>query len=107
MTAETIRFPVAGMTCSACVSRITRAVKALPGVTAVRVDLGREAVTVRREPGVATDIGLIEAIRHAGYEADVTGAVAANEADLDGLLGSLLHRVRRNGRRVPNYPEMD
>jgi P-type Cu+ transporter len=107
VTVETSRFPVAGMTCSTCVVRITRAVRAVPGVTAVRVDLGRESATVRRDPGVATDADLVGAIRHAGYEADVTGAVAADEADLDGPLVRLLHRVRRNGRNVTQHPEMD
>ena len=46
---ETIRFPVTGMTCGSCVNRITRALKRLDGVDRVRVDLGRETVTVRRQ----------------------------------------------------------
>lgn len=89
---ETIRFPVAGMTCGSCVSRITRAVRRLEGIERVRVDLGDGAVTVRRNPTVATDAALATAIADAGYAADLDAAVDGADADLRGLLARLFGR---------------
>ena len=89
---ETIRFPVAGMTCGSCVSRITRALRRLDGVDRVRVDLGNEAVTVRRNPILATNTTLAAAIVDAGYVPDVDAAVGAGDADLRGPLARLFGR---------------
>ena len=47
---ERVRLPVAGMTCTSCVARITRAVRRLDGVHAVRVDLATDAVIVTYDP---------------------------------------------------------
>ncbi len=68
---ETVRFPVRGMTCGSCVSRITRAVRQLDGVTKVHVDLRRETVTVRREPALVSDAALAATVEAAGYRADL------------------------------------
>jgi len=86
--AETIRIAVAGMTCSSCVSRITRALKRLDGVSAVRIDLGREVVTVRREPTVS-DAALAAAIGEAGYEAEIATAVVVPADEIRGLFGRI------------------
>jgi copper chaperone CopZ len=91
-TLETIRFPVTGMACGSCVNRITRALRGLPGVSAVRVDLGRQAVTVRREPAVAPDAALAAAISEAGYAAQLEAAVQADPRDAYGRLERLLRR---------------
>ena len=68
---QTVRFPVAGMTCQACVVHITRAVRGLPGVDRVKVDLRHETVTVGRHPTVATDDILAAAVSEVGYELDL------------------------------------
>jgi copper chaperone CopZ len=90
-TFETIRFPVAGMTCGSCVNRITRAVQKLDGVTRVSVDLRRETTTVRREPALVSNAVLAAAVAAAGYEADLDAAVAlppgSDRSFLDRLLG--------------------
>lgn len=90
-TAEVIRFPVAGMTCTSCVVGITRAVQKLEGVTRVRVDLRRETATVRREPALVSNAALAAAVADAGYEADVDAAVVlpagADRSLRDRLLG--------------------
>jgi Cu+-exporting ATPase len=93
---ETIRFPVAGMVCGSCVARITRALRRLEGVSRVRVDLGREAVTVRREPAVAPDGALAAAIREAGYEPHLEAAGPADPSDALGFVGRLLARAGRS-----------
>jgi Cu+-exporting ATPase len=73
--AETIRFPVAGMTCGSCVNRITRAIRKLDGVTKVDVDLRKETATVRREPALVSNAALAAAVAAAGYEADLDAVV--------------------------------
>lgn len=95
-TAETIRFPVAGMTCGSCVNRITRAIRKLDGVTKVDVDLRRETATVRREPALVSSAALAAAVADAGYEANLDAAVVVppGGAASHGLLGRLLRRVR-------------
>jgi Cu+-exporting ATPase len=88
---ETIRFPVAGMTCGSCVNRITRAIRRLDGVTKVDVDLRRETATVRREPALVSNAALATAVSEAGYEADLAAAVIVPAAEgrtfFDRMLG--------------------
>jgi Cu+-exporting ATPase len=71
---ETIRFPVAGMTCTSCVNRITRSLRRVDGVERIKVDLGRETVTLRRDSDRVSDGALAAAVAEAGYDADF-GAV--------------------------------
>ena len=89
---ETIRFPVTGMTCGSCVSRITRALRQVAGVDRVRVDLGEETATVRRDASTATNEALATAITAAGYAANLDAAVGAPEAELRGRLARLFGR---------------
>ena len=90
---EVVRFPVAGMTCSSCAGRITRALKNVDGVSRVRVDLGRETATVHRSVGLVTDEALEAAVASAGYRADLTAVVPITSGDDRGLLARLLGRA--------------
>jgi Cu+-exporting ATPase len=87
---ETIRFPIAGMTCSSCVNRVTRALHRVDGVRRVRVDLGRETATVEMEADVSNS-ALADAVTAAGYEANITAAIPV-EALSPGLLARLFSR---------------
>jgi P-type Cu+ transporter len=89
---QTIRFPVSGMTCGSCVNRITRALRRLDGVDRVRVDLGNELVTVRRDPARANDAALAAAIAAAGYTAHPEAATQVADADARGFLSRLFAR---------------
>jgi Cu+-exporting ATPase len=89
---ETIRFPVEGMTCGVCVNRIERTVRALPGVHRVRVDLRRETAAVTRDPALATDAALAEAVSAAGYAALIDAAEPVDERESRGLISRLLNR---------------
>ncbi len=91
---ERVRFPVSGMVCGSCVSRITRSVRRLQGVSGVHVDLGRELVTVRREPALVSNAALAAAVGDAGYEADMSAAVVMPASETRGLLDRLLRRAR-------------
>jgi P-type Cu+ transporter len=90
---ETIRFPVRGMVCASCVSRITRAVRKLEGVESVAVDLRRETATVVREPAAAPNAALGEAVARAGYEADLAAAEVLATARRRGVVDRLLRRI--------------
>ena len=60
------RLKVEGMTCSACVGHVERALKAVPGVTEATVNLGTEQADVDFANGV--DVGtLTRAVEDAGY----------------------------------------
>lgn len=76
---EVHEIGIGGMTCASCVARVERALKKLPGVDSVAVNLATESahVTVL---GQATSEGeLRRAIRDAGYEPRATGQADALE----------------------------
>jgi copper chaperone len=60
-----LTFQVTGMTCAHCVAAITRAVRRLPSVRDVQVDLDRGQVRVDGTPDVAS---VRAVIREEGYE---------------------------------------
>ncbi len=64
-----------GMTCASCVARAERALKKVPGVQEVAVNLATESARIMMTAGVATEARLKRAVRDAGYE-----PVAANAA---------------------------
>ena len=92
-SSETIRFPVAGMTCVSCVNRITRAIRKLDGVARVDVDVRRETATVVREPASVSDAALAAAVAAAGYQADLAAAEILLTTARPSLLGRLLRRA--------------
>ncbi|MHB8104764.1 MAG: heavy metal translocating P-type ATPase, partial [Dehalococcoidales bacterium] len=60
-------FPVQGMTCASCVARVEEALKSVPGVVSVSVNLASEKATVEYLEG--TDVAdLRRAVKDAGYE---------------------------------------
>jgi Cu+-exporting ATPase len=75
---ETATIAVRGMTCAACVARVERAVRVLPGVLQATVNLGTESATVEFLPDSVNRERLVQAIREAGYEADA-GPAAPDE----------------------------
>jgi Cu+-exporting ATPase len=93
-TTETIRFPVAGMTCGSCVNRITRVVRKLDGVTRIHVDLRKETATVSREPALVSNAALAAAVAEAGYEADLEAVVILSDVQTRSLVDRLLGRGR-------------
>ena len=64
---ETRELGVEGMTCASCVSRVEKALKAVPGVMDASVNLATEKATVRVVSGTSTLV-LEDAVRAAGYE---------------------------------------
>lgn len=63
---QTEQLIVTGMHCGGCVTAVTRALGAVPGVVDVKVSLEGGAVTVRHDE-TATAEKLVSAIEGAGY----------------------------------------
>ena len=61
-------IPVKGMTCAACVARVERAIKRLPGVVSATVNLTAEKAFVEYLPDTVSLARIRQAIREAGYE---------------------------------------
>ena len=59
-------FDISGMTCASCVARVEKALRAVPGVEDVSVNLALERASVR---GAADSAAIVDAVRRAGYEA--------------------------------------
>ena len=78
VSTASVTLPIGGMTCASCVARVERAVKKLPGVVAVSVNLATEQAKVDYIPGAAGRETIVAAVRGAGY--DVPGAAGAGSA---------------------------
>ena len=66
---ESLTIGVEGMMCASCVSRVERALKKVPGVDGAAVNLATEKATVSFDPLICEVGTLLDAIEHAGYEA--------------------------------------
>ena len=65
------RFTVKGMSCGSCAERVENAIRQLPGISSVRVDLASGDVQVEHQPEKVTPEQIREKITAAGYAADV------------------------------------
>src|SRR5215203_5395114 len=97
-----IDIPVTGMTCASCVRRVERAISKIEGVAEANVNFASEKASVAYEPGVTGPDELIEAIRDAGYGADVCEAAFG----VTGMTcASCVGRVERAIEKVPGVLE--
>ncbi|MCU0559613.1 MAG: heavy metal translocating P-type ATPase [Desulfobacterales bacterium] len=85
MPTQTLNIPVHGMTCANCAAAIERAVKRLPGVSAVNVNFAGEQAAVAFDPKALTLNDIVAKIRKSGYavptvrvELAITGMSCAN-----------------------------
>lgn len=73
------KFTVTGMTCSACQAHVDKAVRKLPGVCEVNVNLLAGAMTVEHDDAVTTQ-DVVAAVTRAGYGAAPVSAGGAKAA---------------------------
>jgi P-type Cu+ transporter len=78
---DSISFPVTGMTCAACQSRVQRALAAEAGVLDASVNLVTKRAAVRYDPVAVSPARLIEAVRATGYDAQLP-ALDENPSDV-------------------------
>ncbi len=79
--AREVDLKIGGMTCASCVSRVERALKAVPGVLSASVNLATERAHISALAGAAELPALIAAVEQAGYEAQVVGEATPDMAD--------------------------
>ncbi len=78
---ETRELGIEGMTCASCVSRVEKALKAVPGVKSASVNLATERATVRIVSGTAAT-ALEDAVRAVGYKArEITAESLADDSE--------------------------
>ncbi len=65
---ERTTLPVRGMHCAACVGKVERALRSVPGVQEASVNLATERATVGYDPAAADFSALKAAVAAAGYE---------------------------------------
>ncbi|MCS7087631.1 MAG: heavy metal translocating P-type ATPase [Thermoflexales bacterium] len=63
-----VELPVLGMTCANCALTVERALRRVPGVAEVSVNLATEQASVRYRPGQVALAEIVAAIRKAGYD---------------------------------------
>ncbi|MHC1550803.1 heavy metal translocating P-type ATPase [Phyllobacterium sp. K27] len=103
----TISLPIEGMTCASCVSRIERALKAVPGVDAASVNLATERASITTESAVPR-AKLIEAIENVGYSVPEKSLSLAGsiELSIEGMTcASCVGRVERALKAIPGVTE--
>jgi P-type Cu+ transporter len=97
-----LSFGVAGMTCASCVARIEKALKAVPGVKSVAVNLATEKATVQAAANVSLG-SLSAAVEKAGYQ------VPQQSLDLaiSGMTcASCVGRVEKALKKVPGVADV-
>ena len=65
---QTVEFPVEGMDCGGCAREIEEALRALSGVTVVKVSLEDAKAIVQIDPAQVRPEMLHEAVKDAGFE---------------------------------------
>ena len=101
---KTIELAIEGMTCASCVNRVERALRKVPGVVDVAVNLSSERARITVTEGAADAGALAEAVAKAGY------AVAAQPVELaiHGMTcASCVNRVERALRKVSGVTEAE
>lgn len=98
MVSSAFSLPIEGMTCASCVGRVEKALKAVPGVETVAVNLATERASVTTN-GAVDRAKLIGAIEHAGYAVPASYSApptAAVELAIEGMTcASCVGRVER------------
>ena len=69
-----VHLPVEGMTCASCVSHVEGALKSVPGVSSVSVNLATEVAAVELDPDNVSMDELVGAVDDAGYNVQVVRA---------------------------------
>ena len=95
---ERYSFGVSGMTCSACATRIEKALSRVAGVAAANVNLALERADVTTVAGKVQRQALAEAVTKAGYQAQLesdTDALARANEDFQSQQVAKLERESR------------
>lgn len=96
-----LTFKVEGMTCASCVSRVEKALQAIPGVETASVNIATEKATVRTSSDIPFDV-ISTAVEKAGYE--VPGESIS--LSISGMTcASCVMRVEKALKKVPGVSD--
>jgi Cu+-exporting ATPase len=102
MAQQQLTFPVTGMTCASCSTRVEKALKKVGGVENAQVNLATEQATVTYDPQQVQPAQLVTAVEQSGYgviseqlELPITGMTCA----------SCSSRVEKALRKTPGVLE--
>ncbi|HBW61503.1 MAG TPA: heavy metal translocating P-type ATPase, partial [Comamonas kerstersii] len=96
-TAAVLSLPVHGMSCASCVGRVEKAVRQVPGVAEVSVNLATERIHIQ-PAGPLDTAAVVQAIEKAGYEVPSQTV----ELAVEGMTcASCVGRVERALQKVP------
>ena len=88
------KFDVSGMTCSACVANVTKAVEKLDGVSGANVNLMTNSMKVNFDENIVDDEKIIGAVEKIGYGASPAGEKTKSEdRPVDDREKALKHRL--------------
>jgi len=97
LSVASLQLPILGMTCASCVGRVEKALKSVPGVQEVTVNLATESASVVTASNVSLP-SLTQAVERAGYnvQEDIL------ELQIEGMTcASCVGRVEKALKRVP------
>ena len=95
---DTLVVPIEGMTCASCVGRVERALRAVPGVEDVSVNLATERARITFRGGEGDPAALGRAVEQAGY----TPGSATHRFVIEGMTcASCVGRVEKALRETP------
>lgn len=75
-----IILPIEGMSCVACVARVKKELSAMPGVSAVNVDLVKRNARIRFDPKRVSAPQIVAAVNKLGYKAGEPADAAEQNA---------------------------
>src|SRR5713226_9392026 len=100
--ANSLSLEISGMSCASCVGRLERAIKSVPGVERVAVNLATERAEVSFWSGQRDTRSVIKAVASAGY----TPGVLAMDLQIEGMTcASCVSRIETALRRIPDVLE--
>ncbi len=72
LNVQKVKLDVKGMTCDGCATGVQMALKKVEGVKNAKVSFEANAAEVEFDPSVANVDNLVEAVKQAGFEAEVS-----------------------------------
>ncbi|ENN88607.1 heavy metal translocating P-type ATPase Metabolism [Rhizobium freirei PRF 81] len=106
-TSATISLPIEGMTCASCVGRVEKALKTVPGVETVSVNLATERASITTNTTVDRAT-LVATVENVGYSvpARLAAATGPIELSVEGMTcASCVGRVERALKAVPGVTQ--
>ncbi|MBI3835052.1 MAG: cation-translocating P-type ATPase [Planctomycetes bacterium] len=94
-TGKSIRLRIEGMNCGSCVAHVERALRAVPGVRSVEVNLTTESANIHFANGAVATGDLVNAVRDAGYDAEPFRPGDAATTDIEKSLAARLRQQRQ------------